>query len=88
MQAITTKYIPATNFRGSRIKAQCSAGSVTVGYHDNDGNTDAFDHAAITLIKKLGWQDHGQWTKGELPGGSGSVYVCSPRHNSTFLNIV
>ena len=31
-QSITTKYLPPTNSRGSRIKATCEAGSVTIPY--------------------------------------------------------
>lgn len=34
MQAIITKYIPATNCRGSRIKATCERGSLTLGYSE------------------------------------------------------
>lgn len=36
MQAILTKILPATNYRQTRIKATCAAGSLTVGYHDID----------------------------------------------------
>ena len=32
MQAIQTKYLPATNTRGSRIKATCERGSITIPY--------------------------------------------------------
>lgn len=32
MQAIQTKYISATNTRGSRIKASCERGSLTIPY--------------------------------------------------------
>jgi hypothetical protein len=32
MQAIRTKYLPATNSRGSRIKATCERGSITIPY--------------------------------------------------------
>lgn len=34
MQAIQTKYLPATNYRGSRIKATCERGSLTIGYSE------------------------------------------------------
>lgn len=34
MQAIITKYIPPTNTRGSRIKATCERGSLTVTWDD------------------------------------------------------
>lgn len=31
-QAIQTKYLPATSFKGSRIKAWCERGSITIDY--------------------------------------------------------
>lgn len=34
MQAIVTKFLPATNFKGSRIKASCERGSVIISYPD------------------------------------------------------
>lgn len=34
MQAIITKYIPATNTKPSRIKASCERGSLTVGFNE------------------------------------------------------
>ena len=40
MQFITTKYLPATNHKGSRIKATCERGSITISFSDeadNDG---------------------------------------------------
>ena len=53
MQAIITKYLPATNSRGSRIKATCSSGSVTIPYpHDLRGQ--AVNRAAAdALVAKL-----------------------------------
>lgn len=39
MQAIHSKYLPATNSRGSRIKATCERGSITIPYpHDLSGD--------------------------------------------------
>ena len=52
MQAIMTKYLPATNFKGSRVKATASAGSVTLHWDDalnHDANHTA---AAMELAKK------------------------------------
>jgi hypothetical protein len=85
MQAITTKYIGPTNFRGSRIKASCPAGSITLpyDYSENDGGHYL---AAVALIKKLGWQEHGTWYRGDT--STGHVYVCSPKYASASLNIV
>jgi len=65
MQAITCKYLPATNCKGSRIKATCEAGSVTVGYHS--GSDDPYRDAAEELCKKLDW--NGALIRGSLPNG-------------------
>lgn len=49
MQAIQTKYLPATNTRGSRIKAFCERGSITVPYpHELSG--DAVHRYAVTQL--------------------------------------
>jgi hypothetical protein len=85
MQAITTKYLGPTNFRGSRIKASCEAGSITLPYDYNENDGGHYG-AAVALIKKLGWEDHGRWYRGDT--STGNVYVCSPRHACTSLNIV
>jgi len=54
-QAISTKYLGPTDHRGSRIKATCEAGSLTLPY-DYALNT-ANNHAAVgvALARKLGW---------------------------------
>ena len=76
MQAIVTKYIPATNCHGSRIKATCNAGSITIPFpHESN---EPHDVAAIALIVKLGWNDgRGRWYGGSLPDGRGNCYVCT-----------
>lgn len=71
MQAITTKYVGATNTRGSRIVASADAGRVTVSW---DYALDVFENhkkAAEAYCKKKGWT-------GRLIGGgvkSGYVWV-------------
>jgi len=72
MQAITTKYIGPSNVRGSRIKAECAAG--TLFYHYNDALSEDGNHsnAAQFLIHKLGWDlpCYGQhWFEGVLKDG-------------------
>jgi hypothetical protein len=71
MQAIETKYHGPTNCRGSRIKASCEAGSVTVGL-DHALNI-AQNHAAAcaALLRKLGWGKgtHGSYVGGALKSG-------------------
>lgn len=73
MQAITIKYLPATNTKGSRYKAECEGGNITLS-HDYalgaEGNVKA---AVSALIHKLGWtKDNGytvDWAVGQLKNG-------------------
>jgi hypothetical protein len=73
-QAITTKYIGPTNYRGSRVKATAYAGSIVVPW-DSDLDVDAnHEAAARALSAKYGWP----WKNvygGSLPDGRGNVYV-------------
>lgn len=56
MKAIQTKYLPVTNFRGSRIKAWAEGGNqITIPYpHELSGEA-VHKAAAIALCEKLGW---------------------------------
>lgn len=57
MQAIQTKYLPATNTRGSRIKATCERGSITIDYpHDLSGD-EVHREAVRQLIAKFVKED-------------------------------
>lgn len=72
MKAITTKYLPVTNFKGGRIKAfDCDNNSVTIPFNYGLNQEDRHKEAAIELCKKMGWDT-------ELIGGSikdGYVFV-------------
>jgi len=77
MQAIQTKYLPATNFKPSRIKAWCDAASIIVTYsyeHDVSGEHYA---AAQALAVKLGWTGphYGELKQGSLPKNAGYCHV-------------
>ncbi len=64
-QAITTKYLGPTDYRGARVKAQAQAGAVTVNW-DHALNPEANHRAAaMALASKYGWT--GQWVVGALP---------------------
>ncbi len=67
MQAIVTKYLGPTNYSGSRVKASCDAGSVTVSYAHEYSLSDNHDRAASVLAQKLGW--FGVYASGSLPDG-------------------
>ena len=71
MQAIICKYFGPTNSKGSRIKAQCAAGSITINYpHELSGQA-VYRKAAEALVTKLGWDDvhYGGLLGGQLPSG-------------------
>ena len=76
MQAIVTKYLGPTNFRGSRVKASCEARSITVSWDDAKDVNDNHDAAARQLAKALGWDKYGKWVGGALPDKTGNCYVC------------
>ena len=72
-QAIATKYLPATNNRGARIKATAWGGSATVPYDyalDVDRNHKA---AADAPIAKMGWK--GTYAQGGNVEGTGYYFV-------------
>jgi len=77
MQAIQTKYIPATNTKGSRIKAWCNAGQLTMGYPHEFNEFGAHEHVAKQLQIKLGWvgKYYGRLYGGGLPGEKGYCFV-------------
>ena len=81
MQAIITKFLSPTNTRGARVKAFCAAGSVTVGFHGNDGiggHNAPFDHAARTLRDQIGWTE---------ANGYAPMYRGSCPDNAAYANV-
>lgn len=91
MQAIMTKFLPATNVRGSRIKASCERGSITVSYpHELSG--DACHRFAVQSLvekfvaedaKKYGTNGRGNpwalpFVTGGLPDGTYAHVYLSP----------
>jgi hypothetical protein len=55
MQAIQTKFLGATNHRGSRVKAIAAAGSVTLSWDYAKTTEDNHRAAANALMEKLDW---------------------------------
>lgn len=73
MQTITTKYLPATNTKGSRIKATTARGKSIIIPYDYEVSTDiAHQKAVIAICDKLDW--HGKLVEGES-SNKGNVYV-------------
>ncbi len=57
MQAIETKCLPATNARGSRIKAECRRGSITISYPYKFDAENAHIYAVNQLVNKFEAED-------------------------------
>ena len=87
MQAITVKYLPATNTKGSRMKAICSRGSITLSFNYNLDNNERDAEVANALVCKFQEEDKkeygsvcgwgGIYTKGSDYKGN-SVFVSTP----------
>ena len=82
MQAITVKYLPPTNTKGSRLKAICSRGSVTVSfrYDLEDYEREAF--AASELVKKFQREDVKKY--GSVCGWGG-IYTVGTDHKGDYI---
>jgi hypothetical protein len=83
MQAIVTKYIGATNARGSRIKATAKRGSIVVPYPHEINSGDVHAYAAQKLCALFAAEDlkdygtpitKNPWSKafvsGSMPGSN------------------
>jgi hypothetical protein len=57
MQTIVTKYLPATNFKSSRVKAECERGSLTLSYPHELSGEDIHVWAANQLVDKFAAED-------------------------------
>ncbi len=68
MKAIQTKYLPATNTLGSRVKAWAEGGNaVTIPYPHELSGAEVHRAAAQALVDKLGWNM--PFITGGLPNG-------------------
>jgi hypothetical protein len=82
VKAIVTYYLPATDFKGSRIKAKAEGQSITKGYPHHMNSDDAHRWIAQELANKLGWR--GRWIGGTLPTGTETVCVCEGGNEGEF----
>lgn len=69
MQAIQTKYLPPTNHRGSRIKATCERGSITIPYPHELSGDEVHREAARALLSQFLREDREKY--GSHPMGNG-----------------
>lgn len=84
-QAITTKYLPCTNTRGSRIQAKTTSGiKVTISYPHELSGVDCHALAAEQLARQLGWLESGTaFEQQYAAGGLQTGYVFVDRGLST-----
>lgn len=67
MQAIVTKYLPCTNTKGSRVKAYCERGSITIDYpHELSGDA-VHVKAKEALISRFVKEDEERYGTKENP---------------------
>jgi hypothetical protein len=81
MQSIIVRYIGPSERRGSRYKAICSAGSVTIPLDQRLSNDDAATKAVRALLRKLGWGSPScasAFVVGYLPNGDRVYTSMSP----------
>ena len=77
-QAITTKYIPWSNVKSSRIKAFTESGkSATIGYPHEYSGVECHFQAVKALLEKLNKASGNGWGKPEqwIPGATKAGYV-------------
>lgn len=67
MQAIQTRYLPATNFKGSRIKATCERGSITIDYPHELSGEEVHRAAVHALIARFVKEDESRYGTGRNP---------------------
>lgn len=82
-QAVTTKFLPATNILGSRVKATAVGGSVTLSWDHTLSSEHNHAAAAKKLIEQQGWP--GAWHIGALPYSPGYAFVCSDVEGPAFF---
>ena len=85
MVAIQTKYLSATNTRGSRIKAWTTNGqSITISYDYALDGMEVYKKAALALCEKMGWSTN-------IDGGStedGYTFVFTKPVKDILLELV
>ena len=85
-QSITTKFIPCTNTKPSRIKATCERGSIIVSYEHALNADENHINACKQLLAKFDTEDVEKWgqcmfSEGRWHGGAtktGYVFVQVP----------
>lgn len=65
MQSIQTKYLSATDFKGSRIKAKCWRGSITIPFPHELTGDETHRAAVLALVTRFLNEDSSKGTPRE-----------------------
>jgi hypothetical protein len=85
-QAITTKFMPCTNTKCSRVKASCERGNITISWDHALNSSENHEKAVKELLTKFEKEDIAKWgqamfSKGTWFGGAtetGYIFVQVP----------
>ena len=84
MQAIIVKYVGPTDTKGTRMKATCEAGSLTISYDSEKSALENAEHALTLLVHKLDWHTrYPQWVGASL----GDAWVFVFRNDALTVNV-
>jgi hypothetical protein len=75
-QAIVTKYLGPTDHKGSRVKAYCDAGIITIPWDDGLNPDENHLKAATCLAWKFGWLDNQKLIGGAMPHHGNPFAYC------------
>lgn len=81
-QAITTRFLRPTSFRGARVRAKAAATTIIVSWDYSLNEPENHTVAAKQLAELMGWA--GLWVGGSLPSEDGYAFVT--RLNNTSLD--
>jgi hypothetical protein len=87
MQAIITTYLPATNFKGTRISARCERGSITIGYEYDSDLQGAHVAAAAALCAKFIAADAVRYGTHATLNPWGKPRACGQLPNRSFAHV-
>lgn len=87
MQAIITKYLPATNIKGSRIKASCERGSVTVSYDSGVSEQEAHVEAVDVLVARFLAEDEKTYGTEQTSNPWGKARACGQIPSGEYVHV-
>ncbi len=77
-QAIVTRYLGPTNYKGARIKATCARGSVVISYPHELNQDERHDFAASALVAKFVKEDAAKYGTHKNPWSAKRVMGVIP----------